>query len=226
MFYRIHLNTLLLSLLLLVVVQHSIAQKNDSIRIKSIPYPLKWENEPKKYSTDKNGIIITASEKTDMFRDPNVAYNTDNAPKLLFTADSNFVITASIEHSFSNKWDGGAIVLKQDSLNWVKFCFERDYTGARRVVSVVTKSISDDCNSVEINGNNVFYKVAKAGNVITLYYSISGTKWFLVRHFQFDTTKPLQVGFLAQSPVGKNCKVKFQNITYTIKKIKDPYLGE
>ncbi|MDN3655304.1 DUF1349 domain-containing protein [Ferruginibacter paludis] len=225
MFYRIHLNTLLLSLLL-VVVQHSIAQKNDSIRIKSIPYPLKWENEPKKYSTDKNGIIITASEKTDMFRDPNVAYNTDNAPKLLFTADSNFVITASIEHNFSNKWDGGAIVLKQDSLNWVKFCFERDYTGARRVVSVVTKSISDDCNSVEINGNKVFYKVAKAGNVITLYYSISGTKWFLVRHFQFDTTKPLQVGFLAQSPVGKNCKVKFQNITYTIKKIKDPYLGE
>ncbi|MDB5276462.1 MAG: hypothetical protein JWR61_1417 [Ferruginibacter sp.] len=225
MFYRIHLNTLLL-ILLLVVVQHSIAQKNDSIRIKSIPYPLKWDNEPKKYSMDKNGVIITASEKTDMFRDPNVAYNTDNAPKLLFTADSNFVITASIEHSFSNKWDGGAIVLKQDSLNWVKFCFERDYTGARRVVSVVTKGISDDCNSVEITGNKVFYKVAKAGNVITLYYSISGTKWFLVRHFQFDTTKPFQVGFLAQSPVGKNCKVKFQNITYTIKKIKDPYLGD
>jgi Uncharacterized conserved protein len=74
-----------------------------------------------------------------MFRDPNVTYNTDNAPKLLFRPDNNFVLIASIEHSFSSKWDGGAIVLMQDSLNWIKFCFEKDYTGAKRVVSVVTK---------------------------------------------------------------------------------------
>jgi regulation of enolase protein 1 (concanavalin A-like superfamily) len=144
----------------------------------------------------------------------------------LFKADSDFVLTASIEHGFENKWDGGAIVLKQDSLNWIKFCFEKDYTGARRVVSVVTKNISDDCNSVEIPGNNVFYKVAKAGNVITLYYSLNGQTWFLVRHLQFETTGPLQVGFLAQSPTGKSCKVIFAQITYTVKKIKDPYLGE
>jgi regulation of enolase protein 1 (concanavalin A-like superfamily) len=192
----------------------------------AIPHPLKWENKPLEFSVDKNRIILTAGEKTDMFRDPNVTYNTDNAPKLLFKADSDFVLTASIEHGFENKWDGGAIVLKQDSLNWIKFCFEKDYTGARRVVSVVTKNISDDCNSVEIPGNNVFYKVAKAGNVITLYYSLNGQTWFLVRHLQFETTGPLQVGFLAQSPTGKSCKVIFAQITYTVKKIKDPYLGE
>jgi uncharacterized protein len=226
MFDRILLTTFLVCLFFLAPVQKSEGQKNDSIRIEGIPYPLKWENNPKEYLISKNGVTIVAGEKTDMFRDPNVTYNTDNAPKLLFIPDTNFVLTASIEHGFSNKWDGGAIVLKQDSLNWVKFCFERDYTGARRVVSVVTKNISDDCNSVEIKSNKVFYKVAKAGNVVTLYYSHNGTKWFLVRHFQFDTTKTLQVGFLAQSPTGKNCKVKFENITYSIKKIKDPYLGE
>lgn len=82
--------------------------------------------------------------KSDMYRDPNVTYNTDNAPKLLFRPDADFIFTTSIEHAFANKWDAGAIVLKQDSLNWVKFCFERDYTGANRVVSVVTKDISDD----------------------------------------------------------------------------------
>jgi uncharacterized protein len=226
MFDRIHLMAFLVCLFFLAPVQKGIGQAIDTIRIEGIPYPLKWENKPEEYAINKNGATIIAGEKTDMFRDPNVAYNTDNAPKLLFNPDSDFVLTVSIEHSFSNKWDGGAIVLKQDSLNWVKFCFERDYTGARRVVSVVTKNISDDCNSVEIKRNKVFYKVAKAGNVVTLYYSTSGKKWFLVRHFQFDTTKSLQVGFLAQSPTGKNCKVKFKDITYSIKKIKDPYLGE
>lgn len=226
MFNRIPLTTFLVCLFSLALVQKGIGQKIETLRIEHIPYPLKWENEPKEYSIDQKGLTIVAGEKTDLFRDPNVTYNTDNAPKLLFTPDSNFVLTVSIEHSFANKWDGGAIVLKQDSLNWVKFCFERDYTGAKRVVSVVTKNISDDCNSVKIKSNKVFYKVAKAGNVVTLYYSLSGKKWFLVRHFQIDISKTLHLGFLAQSPTGKNCAVKFQNITYSNKKIKDPYLGE
>jgi hypothetical protein len=36
----------------------------------------------------------------------------------------------------------------------------------------------------------------------------------------------IKLGFMAQSPTGKNCKVTFSNITYSTKKIKDPYTGE
>jgi regulation of enolase protein 1 (concanavalin A-like superfamily) len=200
------------------------AQKTDNLT--AIPHKLFWENKPVSYSIVNNELTIVGGEKTDMFRDPNVTYNTDNAPKLLFKADEDFVFSAAIEHSFSNKWDGGAILIKSDSLNWVKFCFEKDYTGARRVVSVVTKNISDDCNSVEINGDKVVYKIAKAGNVVTLYYSIDAVKWFLVRHLQFDAKPGFHVGFLAQSPTGTRCEVKFSNIKYEKKKIKDPYTGE
>jgi uncharacterized protein len=202
------------------------AQTMDSVRIPAVPRGLYWENAPKSFSVKGNDLTIVAGGKTDMFRDPNVAYNTDNAPKLLFEGDENFVLVASIEHAFASKWDGGALVIKQDSLHWIKFCFEKDYTGARRVVSVVTKDISDDCNSVEMNSNRVYYKVAKADNVITLYYSGNGVKWFLVRHLQFDAHQGFKLGFLAQSPTGDRCEVKFSNISYEVKKIKDPYLGE
>jgi uncharacterized protein len=191
-----------------------------------IPHPLSWINKPIDYKINKESIVIEAGEKTDMFRDPNVTYNTDNAPRLSFTADPNFVLTTEIHHDFISKWDGGAIVLEADKLNWIKFCFEKDYTGMHRVVSVATKDISDDCNSVAILGNQVFYKIAKADNVITLYYSSDGKKWFLIRHLQFNTSKPVRLGFLAQSPTGKNCKVVFSNITYSTRKIKDPYTGE
>ncbi len=214
-------------LLLFILLFHSKTKaQQDSIRINSIPYGMFWENKAEKFSAINNEMIMVAGEKTDMFRDPNVTYNTDNAPKLLFRPDNDFILIASIEHSFSSKWDGGAIVLKQDSLNWIKFCFEKDYTGAKRVVSVVTKNISDDCNSVEIKTSKVYYKLAKADNVITLYYSLEGKKWFLIRHLQFDTDKHLTLGFLAQSPTGKKCEVKFSNISYQAKKIKDPYVGE
>jgi len=212
--------------LFVLLFNTQIKAQNDSIRIKSIPYGMFWQNKAEKFSKSNNEMVMVAGEKTDMFRDPNVTYNTDNAPKLLFKPDNDFVLITSIEHSFSSKWDGGAIVLKQDSLNWIKFCFEKDYTGARRVVSVVTKNISDDCNSVELKTNKVYFKMAKADKVITLYYSLEGKKWFLIRHLQFDTDKDLTLGFLAQSPTGKRCEVKFSNISYLAKKIKDPYLGE
>jgi uncharacterized protein len=202
------------------------AQNMDNVTLPAIPKPLFWQNKPEKFTVKSGVLTMLAGAKTDMFRDPNVTYNTDNAPKLMFKPDEDFVLSACIEHSFVHKWDGGAIVLRSDSLNWVKFCFEKDYTGAKRVVSVVTKNISDDCNSVEIKSNKAYFKLAKADNVITLYYSTNGKKWLLVRHFQFDAKAGFEVGFLAQSPTGTQCEVKFSDIKYQAVKIKDPYLGE
>jgi len=204
----------------------TVTSQNKPVQFQGIPYPLSWENKPVKYSIKSGVLTIEAGAKTDMFRDPNVTYNTDNAPKLLFTADNDFVLTARIEHAFAFKWDGGALVLKADKLHWIKFCFEKDYTGIHRVVSVVTNDISDDCNSVALSQNYVYYKIAKAANVVTLYFSADSKKWFLVRHLQFNAKGPLKLGFLAQSPTGTHNSVEFSEVTYQHKKIKDPYAGE
>ncbi len=220
------MNRIVTAFTLLFVCSALRAQQADKLTITTIPHALQWEIKPLNYSLKQDELLMVAGEKTDMFRDPKVTYNTDNAPKLLFKPDENFVLSAAIEHTFANKWDGGALVIKADSLHWIKFCFEKDYTGARRVVSVVTKNISDDCNSVELTSNKVYYKIAKADQVITLYYSTNGTNWFLVRHLQFEAKSPVKVGFLAQSPTGTRCEVKFSEIRYQAKKIKDPYLGE
>ena len=107
------------------------ARAQQEVRITGIPFPLYWDNPPKNHLVKGSTLTIEAGEKTDMFRDPNVTYNTDNAPKLLFRPDENFVLTAIVEHPVTNKWDGGAIVVKADSLHWIKFCFEKDYTGAK-----------------------------------------------------------------------------------------------
>ncbi len=214
---------LLLLLVFVGIIKTTNAQQ--PVKINGIPKLLYWENTPNSVSLKAGVLEIEAGTKTDMFRDPNVTYNTDNAPKLMFVPDKDFVLSATIEHSFVNKWDAGGLVLKADSLNWIKLCFERDYLGYRRVVSVVTKDVSDDANSQLINENFAHFKIAKAANVVTLYVSTDGKKWLLIRHLQFNTDKEIKVGFLAQSPVGQRCKVKFSNIKYEARKIKDPYLG-
>lgn len=216
---------IVVSMCLLVGAQ-SRTQVASPVRTPWIPFDLLWENSPKSFSVDKTGLRIEAGDSTDMFRDPNVTYNTDTAPKLCFQPDQHFVLSASISHDFVSKWDGGALFLKSDSLNWIKFCFEKDYTGSRRVVSVVTKGVSDDCNSVAIRSNTVFFKMAKADNVVTLYYSEDGRRWFLVRHLQFDCASHFTIGFLAQSPVGQSCRVSFGDIRYSAHRIRDPYTGE
>lgn len=210
-------------ILLLMPVYAAIGQ---SIQIPGIPHPATWENQPKSFKLISGSLVVESGPKTDMFRDPNVTYNTDNAPKLLFTPGEDFVLSAAIEHAFTSKWDGGALVLKIDSLNWIKCCFEKDYTGAHRVVSVVTKDISDDCNSIAVPGNKVWFKLAKAGKVITFYCSTDGKKWLLVRHLQMQGLENCRVGFLSQSPTGNNCRVRFSNIRYQAVTIKDPYAGE
>jgi uncharacterized protein len=199
------------------------AEVPDTIKISSIPYNLYWENHAIDFSSTENSIFITAGAQTDMYRAPDNSYNINSAPQLLFNADDNFVLTASIEHGFNSKWDAGAIVIKSDSLNYVKYCFEKDYTGANRVVSVVTRGVSDDCNSVEVKSNRIFYKAAKSGNLVLLYYSEDGTKWYLVRASLMGFKGTVKAGFLAQSPTGEKNKVTFSNIKYEVKKISDPF---
>lgn len=223
----LRLNTLnVLLCFVLAMPTISLAQHSDSVRLKGIPYGMFWENQPKAFRISKDSLIIDSGPQKDMFRDPNVTYNTDNAPKLMFRADEHFVLTAKIHHAFASKWDGGAMVIKTDSLNWIKFCFEKDYTGARRIVSVATNNISDDANHVSMNTNAAWFIVAKADNVITLYVSNDGKKWSLVRHLQFNSSTTPFIGFLSQSPTGQNCKVTFSSISYKAVKIKDPYAGE
>ena len=185
-----------------------------------------WHNQAMRFEIMEGKFIITAGKGTDMFRDPGVSYNTDNAPKILTTVTGDFVASAKVSHEFLNKWDGGALVLLQDSFNWVKFCFEKDYLGKNRIVSVVTRDVSDDCNSAYVEANKVYLKMARKGRVVTLYFSEDRLNWTLVRHVQLAWNHELKFGFLAQSPTGESCTATFEDLYFEYKTISDPYLGQ
>jgi uncharacterized protein len=213
-------------LLALIGFAHPSLAGDDSLRIPGVEKPLSWLNLPSSYSATDTGIEIVAGEKTDKYIAPDYSYAIDNAPRVVFDADKDFVFSANIQHPFTNKWDGGSIVLEADRDNWIKFCFEKDYTGAKRVVSVVTKGISDDANSIELTRDSARFKMAKKGDTVYLYVGKSEKDWFLVRAINFKYAKSLKLGLLAQSPEGKTNKVIFTNVQYSAKTIKDFWTGE
>ncbi len=214
-----------LLILMFAIVASVQAQSLSRCSMAVIPYTLEWMNTPLHYELGANSLQITAGKNTNMFRSPAGDFNVQNAPMLLFQPQTDFDLTATLEVGFDGHWDAGALVLYNDSMNWMKMCFEKDYTNRIRVVTVVTHNISDDCNSMLIPGNRVKFRLVKGGDVVVLYYAEEGKDWFVVRHFNFKTEPGFQVGFLAQAPVVDSCTVRFEDVRYAEQKGLNPYQG-
>lgn len=200
-----------------------LAQSSDSLSLSAIPHKLFWEKLPVKFVNTGDSLTIEAVHNTDFYRDSYGYYSPNNAPRLLFRADSNFILTVHVQHAFSGEWNAGGLMMETDSTHWIKFGFERDNKGANRIVSVVTNEYSDDCNSTALATDQVFLKMAKAGDVIILYYSQDGHTWYMARRLRYVFNKPLKAGFLVQAPGATGNTVHFSNIQYELKKVVNPF---
>lgn len=202
------------------------AQAQTPVTISELPRPLYWTNQPVRFKAEPSFVRITAGAKTDLYRAPDASYQTHNAVRLMMEADPDFTFDARISHAFTQKWDGGALLLEADSLNWVKFCFEKDYTGAHRVVSVATQGFSDDNNSIALPGKSAYYRMAKKGDNVLLYCAADGKNYFLVRSLRVAPGKQWRVGLLAQSPEGKENSVSFSQLHYRARAPIDAFSNE
>ena len=194
------------------------------IRMNSIPFAMHFENEVKEYKIlGDDHLSITAPGKTELFISPDGGFVANQTPRLIFQPDSDFILTSTIKLDFKANWDAGALLVYNDDRHYAKFCFEQDYTGQPRIVTVVCNETCDDCNSAIVEKNEVNYKIvgSSKNNVFAFYYSEDGKSWFLLRAFKLDKTDNIRIGFSAQSPAGDGCIVDFSNIQFQAKKPKD-----
>jgi len=200
--------------------------QTQTINVPGVDTPMSWIHMPLDYRLTKTGITITAPGKTDKYAAPDGGDPTDKATRVVFDSAGDFTFSAAVSHKFASVWDSGGVIVEADLTHWFKFEFERDYTGAHRVVSVVTKELSDDVNSIEINSDTAFLEVAKAGDAFYLYSSNDGKSWYLVRAFNFKSEHPLKVGLIAQCPVGNGATITFSDVKFSPTRIKDIWKGQ
>ncbi len=219
------LQTIIYALILLAV--HNLNAQE--LTLKAIPYPIFSSNNPLNYEiTSDSSLRLSAPAHTDLFISPDGGFKVNSAPRLLFEPDSDFIFTSKIQLDFLSKWDAGVLLVYVDSTHFAKFCFEKDYTGQPRVVSVVCNETCDDCNGMPINDNYVYYRIigSKNGKAFTFYYSADAINWFLIRSFKLDKIDKLRLGFCAQSPAGERCSVEFSKIKFENKKPEDFWKGK
>ena len=185
-------------------------------RIPAIPGELKWQNDPVDWALeDDSRLSVTAGPSTDWFLDPRGIQVRTNAPLALFTADDgDFQLQARVTVDFASTFDAGVLMAFVGDDLWGKLCFEYSPQGKAMVVSVVTKGVSDDCNSVIIDGKQVYLRISRIGPAFAFHYAIDGSYWHMVRHFTLGEVPLLRTGFSAQSPTGHECSVIFDEIGY------------
>jgi regulation of enolase protein 1 (concanavalin A-like superfamily) len=194
----------------------------------SIPGEFQWKNQPVDWKVGPdNSLTIVAGERTDWFIDPAGNYAQDSAPSALFVPpDANFIVSAKIVVNFVSAFDAGVLQLRESDERWAKLCFEYSPQQQPMIVSVVTRGTSDDCNSVSIDGREVYLRVAVTPETIAFHYSRDGAYWHLVRYFTLGKMGQVRVGFSAQSPTGQQCTAVFSDIRHRAGVLKDNRNGE
>lgn len=208
----------------LLFISALFAQAQSPASIPGIPGTLSWQNKPlSSQLDDKNVLTISAGPKTDWFVDPFDGTVAKNAPILLVAPTSDYVLSAQVAVKFATKWDAGALMLWGDDHHWAKLSYELSPAGVPTLVTVVTRGLSDDCNSKELRQDSVYLRIAKSGKTYVFYFSPDGGEWQILRTFSMDTDLPIRVGFEAQSPAGSGAFATFSSISYDPHRIGNIY---
>jgi regulation of enolase protein 1 (concanavalin A-like superfamily) len=196
--------------------------------IAAVPMSLRWLFRPARWSTpDGASLVIEAGPRTDWFVDPQgTRAPVLNAPALVGDPSGDYLLSARVRVEFAATYDAGALVLYEHERTWAKLCLEYSPLGEPMVVSVVTRGVSDDCNSFVVEGGHLWLRIARTAPSFAFHASTDGERWQLVRHFALDAASEPAVGFEAQSPTGEGCAATFEDIRYEGRRLGDLRGGE
>ncbi|MFO0915157.1 MAG: DUF1349 domain-containing protein [Pirellulales bacterium] len=195
----------------------------ESFSLPGVPGKFSWHIAPASWRIDSNqSLIVRSGPKNDYFNDPASTSKVASAPSaLMATSEPTFVLGAHVSLAGQTTFDAGLIFVRTGEDQWAKLCVELSPAGVPTIVSVVTRGVSDDCNSAVLATPNAYLRVAKTLRTFAFHYSIDGRYWHLVRYFSLGEPPQIQIGWVAQSPMGRDCEVTFSQFFYSTGELAD-----
>ncbi|MBP7961374.1 MAG: DUF1349 domain-containing protein [Caldilineaceae bacterium] len=193
-----------------------------------MPGKMQWTHPPVEWQTEDGALTATAGPLTDLFTSPGGDAPVNNSPRLLAQVAGDFLFSARVIVDFRAKFDAGVLILYAGPDVWAKLCFEFSPLDEPTVVSVVTRGLSDDCNSVVMPSNQVYLRVARMGDAFGFHYSVDGVIWHMVRYFSLGELGEagIGVGVSVQSPTGEGCTAVFDHLAFSRHTLGDMRSGE
>ena len=165
-----------------------------ALKLPSLPFPLEPAGHPAPGCRILNGaLILSAGAGTDMFLDPagaDQAQVPDAGRFVGLPPAGDFTLAAQVRVEFASMYDAGVLLLHARERHWAKLCFEYSPQLRPTAVTVVTKGVSDDCNSFEVDGDTLWLRITRSGAAWAFHASTDGSWWRLLRYFALAGMRP------------------------------------
>ena len=165
---------------------------------------MSWMNKPEAFEVKDSSLLVTVVEGTDFFNNPEDSSVVGSAPYLYQSVQEDFMAWAWVRPDFSGQWNAVALMVHIDSVNWIKFAFENSDATGPSIVSVVTRTTSDDANGVVLGDNeSIWLSLVRKGNLYAMHWSVDGENYTMARLTAMPESVQVKIGLEMQSPVGE-----------------------
>ena len=191
-----------------------------SLRFEAVPFALQWLRPPTACSAGPARLVVGAPPETDWFIDPISAHRIHTAPVLVgLPPAGNFTWEAQVTVDGDAMFDAAGLFVYDDDDHWAKLAVEMTGAGPT-IVSVVTNTVSDDCNSIVLGRKSAWLRLARVGEAIAFHASDGGGRWELVRVFRPPSAAG-RIGFVCQAPTGAGCTGVFDAVAFNPRSLRD-----
>ena len=192
---------------------------SDSLGFDAVPFALEWLRPPAQWSAEPARLVVSAPAQTDWFIDPISARPVCTAPVLVGPPPTgDFTWEAHVALDGDAMFDAAGLFVYDDDDHWAKLAVEVTAAGPT-IVSVVTDTFSDDCNSSVLAQKSAWLRLARVGEAIAFHASDGGGRWELVRVFRPRAAS--RIGFVCQAPTGAGCTGTFDAIAFDARSLSD-----
>lgn len=174
-------------------------------------------------------LELRADAKTDWFFRPDGQDRKSNVTSLSMGLDRPvFSLSARVSVAFASAYDAGAIFVKCDEDNWAKVAFEFSAGHKPTIVSVVTRTTSDDSDGPSFPAPHAWLRAYCDEGTLAFHFSEDGRYWQFLRWFTLPglAKRPVELGFGVQSPTGSGTKATFTDIELKFDRIGNLRNGE
>ena len=192
----------------------------EDLSFPGVPFALEWLRPPAESNAEPGRLVVSAPAQTDWFIDPISARTVHTAPVLVGTAPTgDFTWEAHVVLDGDAMFDAAGLFVYDDDHHWAKLAVEVTAAGPT-IVSVVTDTFSDDCNSTVLAERSASLRLARVGDAIAFHASDGGGRWELVRVFR-PPSAASRIGFVCQAPTGAGCTGTFDAIAFSARSLGD-----
>ncbi|MBO0820208.1 MAG: DUF1349 domain-containing protein [Nocardiopsaceae bacterium] len=189
-----------------------------TVALAAVPFALEASgNPPCQAHVAGDTLTLTCGPASDLFVDPaGEEGGRPDAGRLTgLPGDQDFTLSARVSVQFGDPFDAGALLLYLSERRWAKLGYELSRQRRASVVTVVTRSTSDEAVSFETGGGALWLRITRSGRVWAFHASRDGAWWQLLRYFSLGESSGARIGFMAQSPEGRGAVAVFDDIAYS-----------